>query len=488
MTAAAARRLPGGGRLKLAWPRWHYLYFALAAFDVLAVCVGIYATHSIMQIYTESVAENHKWAERTLAYSYLGELAAAVNAPGNDVFDSRDVGAESARMKVALQRFHQGFSRMRRDLETDPDAGDSRVVLAHLDAVRSAVDAMIGDARRVLASFDEAPLHAGARMASMDQRYAEVNQALANLRHVVAMVQQRNFEEQTAAARALEQREYLLAALVLMMVAGATFYGRRLGRRVQSDFREKERHLQQLALSRARLEERSMQLQLSNGLLDETRGRLQALLRRMLASQEAQRQLVARELHEDVAQMLASLRMRLGALEMAPGVREHAEPHVKDASSLAERALHRLRNLVRQLTPHGMETIGLAGVLMNHLEEWTRGTGLTVQFTERLPGQRPRFPVETAAYRVAEEAVGNAVLHAQAEMLRVELIHADGELHVRVQDDGVGFDVAQARREATDDATGIALMEQRTTAEGGRLEIVSAPGQGTTVKASFPAG
>jgi len=441
-----------------------------------------------MHIYTQSVAQNQKWAERTLAYSYLGELAAAVNAPGNNVFDSRDVGAESARMKAALQRFRQGFARMRRDLETDPETGDSRVVLAHLDAVRRAMEAMSGDARRVLASFERTPLHAGERMASMDQRYAKVNQELANLRHVVAMVQQRNFEEQTAAARALEQREYFLAALVLLVVAGAMLYGRRLSRRVQSDFREKERHLQQLALSRARLEERSMQLQLSNGLLSETRGRLQALLRRMLASQEAQRQHVARELHEDVAQMLASLRMRLGALEMAPGIREHAEPHVKDASSLAERALHRLQNLVRQLTPHGMETIGLAGVLMNHLEEWTRGSGLTVQFTERLPDQRPRFPVETAAYRVAEEAVANAVLHAQARLLRVELIHVDGELHVRVQDDGIGFDVPTVRRRATDDATGITLMEQRTTAEGGRLDIISAPGQGTTVKASFPAG
>jgi signal transduction histidine kinase len=441
-----------------------------------------------MHIYAQSVGQNQKWAERTLAYSYLGELAAAVNAPGNNVFDSRDVGAESARMKVALQRFHQGFARMRRDLETDPETGDSRVVLAHLDAVRRAMDAMSGDARGVLASFDRAPLQAGERMASMDQRYAKVNQELANLRHVVAMVQQRNFEEQTAEARALEQREYFLAALVLLVVAGAMLYGRRLSRRVESDFREKERHLQELALSRARLEERSMQLQLSNGLLDETRGRLQALLRRMLASQEAQRQHVARELHEDVAQMLASLRMRLGALQMAPGIREHAEPHVEDASSLAERALHRLQNLVRQLTPHGMETIGLAGVLMNHLEEWTRGTGLTVQFTERLPDQRPRFPVETAAYRVAEEAVANAVLHAQARLLHVELIHLDGELHVRIQDDGIGFDVPAVRRQATDDAAGITLMEQRTTAEGGRLDIISAPGQGTTVKASFPAG
>jgi signal transduction histidine kinase len=474
--------------VKVAWPRWHYLYFALAAFDVFAVSAGLYATHSIVHIYTASVAKNHAWAERTLAYSYLGELAAAVNAPGNNVFDTYDVHAESARMKAALQRFHQGFARMRRDLEMDPPGPESRVVLAYLDAVGAAVDAMSRDARGVFASFEQAPMHAGVRMASMDQRYAEVNQALGDLRQVVASVQQRNFEEQTAAALALEQREYFLATLVLLMVAGATIYGRRLSRRVQSDFRDKERHLRELALSRTRLEERSMQLQLSNGLLNETCDRLQALLRRMLASQEAQRQHVARELHEDVAQVLASLRMRLGALEMAPGIREHAQPHVKDASTLAERALHRLQSLVRQLTPHGMESIGLAGVLTNHLEEWTRGTGLTVEFTERLPDRRPRFPVETAAYRVAEEAVANAVLHAQAQKLRVELIHADGELHVRVQDDGVGFDVPSVRRHATDDATGITLMEQRTTAEGGCLEIVSAPKRGTTVRASFPAG
>lgn len=488
--------LPGGirgeGALKASWPRWHYLYFALAAFDVLAVCAGLYLTHSIIGVYKQAVTANHVWAERTLAYSLLGELAAEVNAPGNDVSDSRDVRHEAARMRGALERFRQAFVRVRRELQLEASGPEStagaRIVLARLDAVGAAMEQMSGQARPVLTHFHKEPVLAGERMASMDKRHADVIGALADLRYAVALVQDRKLEQQMAAAIGLERIEHALAALVLLMVAGATLYGHRLSRSVQSDFREKERTLRDLALAGERLEERSRQLQLSNRLLNDTQGRLQALLRRMLTSHEAQRQHVARELHEEVAQMLASLRMRLGALQLAPGVGEHVEPHVKDASTIAERALHRLQNLVRHLTPHGMEAVGLAGVLVNHLEEWTRGTGLSVQFSERLPDHRPSFAIETAAYRVAEEAVANAVLHAQAQVLRVELVHADGELHVRVHDDGIGFDVASVRSQSTDDATGIALMEERATAEGGRLGIVSAPGRGTTVKATFPAG
>lgn len=491
MTTKTAAGLPGGlrgGCLKVAWPRWHYLYFALAAFDVFVVCAGLYVTHSIMRIYTASVEVNHAWADRALAFSHLGELAAQVNAPGNDVFDSHDVRYEASRMRAALAQFQQAFARVRRELELDTEGDGTRLVMARLDALGAAMEKMSSQARLVFAHFSDEPKLAGERMATMDRGYAEVNAAFAGLRYAVALVQKRNFEKQTEAARALERLETVIAVLVLLMVAGATFYGHRLSRRMQSDFREKERTLRDLALASARLEERSLQLQLSNRLLGDTQGRLQALLRRMLTSHEAQRKHLARELHEEVAQMLASLKMRLGALQLCPGVGEHAGPHVKDASTIAERALHRLQNLVRQLTPHGMEVVGLSGVLINHLEEWTRGSGLAVQFAERLPEKRCPFPIETAAYRVAEEAVANAVLHAQARVLRVELVHVEGELHLCVQDDGIGFDVASVRSGATDDATGITLMEQRTTAEGGRLQIVSTCGQGTTVKASFPAG
>ena len=99
-------------------PKWHYLYFVLAALDLIAVCAGLYLSHSIMTIYERSVAANQTWAERAFAYSHLGELASAVNAPGNDVFDSREVDLENASMHAEPQMKDAG-SKLQRNLVRD---------------------------------------------------------------------------------------------------------------------------------------------------------------------------------------------------------------------------------------------------------------------------------------------------------------------------------------------------------------------------------
>src|SRR5690606_29404340 len=99
-------------------PKWHYLYFLLAALDVFAVCAGLYLSHSIMSIYIGSVEANQTWAARVFDYSQLGELAADVNAPGNDVFDSREVDAEVARMQAAKALFDAKFASLRRELHS----------------------------------------------------------------------------------------------------------------------------------------------------------------------------------------------------------------------------------------------------------------------------------------------------------------------------------------------------------------------------------
>jgi signal transduction histidine kinase len=178
--------------------------------------------------------------------------------------------------------------------------------------------------------------------------------------------------------------------------------------------------------------------------------------------------------------------MRLSALEVNPSVREVVEPQVKDAGSIAASAIVRVQSMVRDLTPHGMDSIGLVGVLRAHLEEWTEDSGLELRFTENLEGARAPSRIESAAYRIAKEAVSNVVRHARAGGLEVELLQAKGYLHMHIVDDGVGFDAAAARRQAADKTMGLAMMEQRATVLGGKFELSSSPGRGTAVKASFP--
>jgi signal transduction histidine kinase len=480
-------------------PKWHYLYFLLAALDLIAVSAGLYLSHSIMSIYVRSVEANQTWAERVFAYSNLGELAAAVNAPGNDVFDSREVDVETARMQAAKNAFDAKFAALREELSTSLPPAEAAPLLARFDAVGIAMEAMLAESRLIFSYFRAGkPDRAGERMATMDRRYATVNSALADLRNSVAMVQQKNFEQQMAAASRQEQLEYIVGALILLMVGGATLYGYRMARQIQSDFAEKERLLR-IADGHSRLRKRSSELKRSNTrlqteiqqrllalkALNDANQQLKTLFRTTLDSQEAERREIARELHEDVAQLLGALKMRLSALEVSPSVKL-VEPQVKDAGSIAASAIVRLQSLVRDLTPHGMESIGLAGVLRFDLEEWTEGSGLQVHFSDNLDGARPPSRIESAAYRIAKEAVSNVVRHARASTLEVELLQAKGYVHMHIVDDGEGFDAGAAGRRAGQKTMGLAMMEQRTTVLGGSFELSSAPGRGTTVKASFP--
>ena len=121
------------------------IYFVLAAFDVLTVTGSLHLSHRIMSIYAASVDTNQRWADRLGRYSDLGQLAAAVDAPGNDVFDTRDVDAEAARQAQALAVFERALEAARGDLVAGPEA-EAPALLADLDAVAGAMRSMLAEA------------------------------------------------------------------------------------------------------------------------------------------------------------------------------------------------------------------------------------------------------------------------------------------------------------------------------------------------------
>src|SRR6185503_11949952 len=97
-------------------PRWHVVYYLLAAFDVLTVTASLELSRRILDIYMRSVARNQEWAGHNDEYASLERLAAEVNAPGNDVFDSQDTAGEAGRMRSARQRFQGALDAHRRHL------------------------------------------------------------------------------------------------------------------------------------------------------------------------------------------------------------------------------------------------------------------------------------------------------------------------------------------------------------------------------------
>ena len=241
------------GRGSIAYPKWRYIYFLLAAFDLMTVCAGLYLNHRIMNIYTGSVAANRIWADRVAAYSHLGELAAAVDAPGNDVFDTRNVQVESARMHEATMVFDLDLAAQQQDLQANLASEVAAPLVALLDTIAGARKEMTNEAERIFDYFREGhPELAGERMATMDRKYANLNTALLGLRHAVGEIQNQKFKQQMAAATDLQEFEYVLGLLIVLMVAGAMTYGHMIASQIQDDAEQNQRYLSTLTEAEAR--------------------------------------------------------------------------------------------------------------------------------------------------------------------------------------------------------------------------------------------
>ena len=125
--------------------RWQTLCLVLAAFNLLAVAIGLDLSHRLLAIYAESVRINREWSNRLGSYSDLGQLAAAVSAPGSDVFDTLDVAAESANLDKAMARFSEKMRELREEADSRVPVTEATALLQQLDAVQ---DAMQSNYRR----------------------------------------------------------------------------------------------------------------------------------------------------------------------------------------------------------------------------------------------------------------------------------------------------------------------------------------------------
>ena len=237
-------------------PRWHQLYYLLAAFDVMTVVLSLSLSHEIRGIFARSIAVNQTWGQRLADYSDLGELAQAVDAPGNDVFDTLDVEGESARAQTALRMFTERLAGLQADIQAHESEVDPPVFEdfeQDFGELTVAMNEMTAESDLIFSYFaNNQPDQAGRRMATMDRKYANVHRALNAVRQNVADIERQNLDDQQATAESLSKFEYLLAGFILLMVSAATIYGHKMARRVEADARERERHLAELGDAEAR--------------------------------------------------------------------------------------------------------------------------------------------------------------------------------------------------------------------------------------------
>lgn len=208
-----------------------------------------------------------------------------------------------------------------------------------------------------------------------------------------------------------------------------------------------------------------------------------AALRQMNELLENEARRIAHALHDQAATMLAVI-----YLDLADAGREVGDPAQSERVARIVAQLDRLREQLRRLShelhPPMLDQLGLVPALRSLAEGLTRNGGLRITLGAAelsLP-----TPLATVAYRVVHEALTNVVQHAQAQSVDIRLWLRSDRLQCVVQDDGVGFDLAQRRRRGAANGLGLIGMRERLHALQGRLHLWSAPGRGTVVRFSLP--
>lgn len=218
------------------------------------------------------------------------------------------------------------------------------------------------------------------------------------------------------------------------------------------------------------------------------REQLQALSHRLVEVQETERRNISRELHDETGQILSVLLLSLSLLEREANRPEVVIARAAELAEMVEEMLENLHRLAVNLRPASLDHLGLQVALEQYLgtfqETFSRQYGINVQFEMAgLEGERLPQAVETALYRIVQEALNNVVRHAQATQVDVLLEQRDGKVVLIIEDNGGGFDLQTASQSGR---LGLFGMKERAEMLGGILVVETIAGVGTTVLVEVP--
>jgi signal transduction histidine kinase len=212
------------------------------------------------------------------------------------------------------------------------------------------------------------------------------------------------------------------------------------------------------------------------------RRELVALSARLMSAQEEERRRLARELHDEFGQSLTAVNAYLWLLERPTNDLAAMRAQAAEARRVVSRTLAAMRELSQLLRPLVLDDFGLVPSLDGHLKAFGRRHGLAMKFTVDGVPERLQTDVETALYRITQEALTNVARHAHATRVCVRLAALDGELRLEVEDDGVG--IGARNGSAGVSGTGLIGIRERVRALGGKMSIQS--GSGTCLRVVLP--
>ena len=207
------------------------------------------------------------------------------------------------------------------------------------------------------------------------------------------------------------------------------------------------------------------------------------LLRRLVTAQEEERRRISRELHDQTGQQLAALLLGLKTLNKSTNngsISLHES--LFHLQKLTERLVEDTHHLAWELRPAALDDLGLETAIANYAEKWSERNSIPIDFHSGLNKLRLPSPVETAVFRIVQEALTNVLKHARATRISVMLEYRFDELLAIVEDNGCGF-----QPEVERDGLGLIGIQERVALVGGKLNIESQPGLGTTLAIRIPA-
>jgi signal transduction histidine kinase len=222
--------------------------------------------------------------------------------------------------------------------------------------------------------------------------------------------------------------------------------------------------------------------------LRDSEANLRALSLRLLSVQEEERRYIAQELHDELGQLLTAIKINLELVRRRlPPDATALLQRVDETNKLTDDVLTSVRTMTVELRPALLDEMGLVAALRWYAKRFEQRTGVEVALDVEGVEARPRPEIETAIYRVVQEALTNVARHAEATQVQIGLARRDGTLHASIRDDGRGFDVdAWAAQETESRTLGLVGIQERALLLNGQAGIESRPGRGTRIWVELP--
>ena len=212
------------------------------------------------------------------------------------------------------------------------------------------------------------------------------------------------------------------------------------------------------------------------------RNLLRAFSRQLVEVQEGERRHLARELHDEIGQALTAAKINLQSIVGNGGSASFAR--LQQTTAILDRLLGQVRQISLDLRPSMLDDLGLVPALRSLLDEQGRRASVGVRFSAENMPENFDPEIQTTCFRIAQEAITNAVRHANATQIDVDLRCENGKLRLLIRDNGVGFDVESVQAQAV--GLGLIGITERAGLVDGRARIISSPGKGTTIEVVLP--